>query len=303
MSLRKTVAGLIGAGAATVATDRLLSSLAGPLGPALPGRQGTVRWRGFDVAYAEAGDSDDPDVLLLHGVHAAASSSEFRGVWGALAEEYHVVAPDLPGFGRSDRPQVTYTAALYEAFVAAAIERLDDPAVIASSLTGSYAAIAAGDADVSRLLLVCPTADTAARREWLCDLFRAPVVGQAAFDCLVSKPSLRYFDAREAYAGPVPEGVVDYQWTSAHQRNARFAPASFVGGLLDPGVDLGAELGARDVPLTLVWGREATTTPLSRGRELAEEADARLVVLDDAKLLPHDDHPERFREAIAADLP
>ncbi|WP_435097746.1 alpha/beta fold hydrolase [Halarchaeum sp. P4] len=303
MKLGKALAGLAGAGAATVAADGLLATLAGPLPPALPGTQRTVHWRGFDVAYAEAGDPDDPDVLLLHGVHAAASSREFRGVWEALAEDYHVVAPDLPGFGRSERPQVAYTAALYEGFVAHAVKRLDAPTVVASSLAGSYAAIAAEEADVSGLVLVCPTADTTDHREWLREGFRAPVLGQAAFDALVSKPALRYFNRREAYAGPIPDGVVEYQWRSAHQRNARFAPASFVGGFLDPVVDLGAELAERDVPVTLVWGREATTTPLAEGRELAENADARLVVLDDAKLLPHDEHPEAFLEAAAPDLP
>ena len=62
--------------------------------------------------------------------------------------------------------------------------------------------------------------------------------------------------------------------------------------------------GGLDVPVTFVWGREADITPLADGRDLADDADARLVVIDDAKLLPHVEHPGAFleiaREALTA---
>jgi pimeloyl-ACP methyl ester carboxylesterase len=62
------------------------------------------------VFYREAGDPKSPALLLLHGFPA--SSHMFRGLIPLLAEEYHVVAPDLPGFGFSDAPdrkQFKYT--------------------------------------------------------------------------------------------------------------------------------------------------------------------------------------------------
>jgi len=57
------------------------------------------------------------------------------------------------------------------------------------------------------------------------------------------------------------------------------------------------------VPVTLVWGREAEINPLSEGRDLAEEADARLVVVDYARLLPHAEHPDEFLDAVEPALP
>jgi pimeloyl-ACP methyl ester carboxylesterase len=92
--------------------------------------------------------------------------------------------------------------------------------------------------------------------------------------------------------------VVDYEWESAHQPGARFAPASFVSGFLNPTDSLGDALAELDVPVTLVWGREADTTPLSDGHDLAERADARLVVFDNALLLPHVEHPEQFVDVV-----
>ncbi|MUV60075.1 alpha/beta fold hydrolase [Halobacterium sp. CBA1126] len=306
MRLRSLLAGAVGTAAAADILDRGLRAKAGELPPALAGDHETHRWRGFDVAYTEAGDPDRPDVVCLHGIHAAASSREFAGVFDVLAEDYHVIAPDLPGFGRTDRPPVAYTSSLYEEFVADFVSAVaDDPVVLGSSLSGAWAATATADADVAGLLLVCPTADTGPRRPWLRALLRSPVVGPAVFDAATSKPSLQYFDERDAFYHPeyVPDGHVDYQWRTAHQEGARFAPASFVGGYLDPDVDLGEELRERDCPVTLVWGREATVTPLADGRKVADDANARLVVVDETRLLPHAEQPEVFLGAVRDDLP
>ncbi len=63
-----------------------------------------------DVFYREAGPADAPTLLLLHGFPT--SSHMFRNLIPLLADEFHIVAPDLPGFGRSGMPardRFTYT--------------------------------------------------------------------------------------------------------------------------------------------------------------------------------------------------
>ena len=57
---------------------------------------------GVKVFYREAGRPDAPKLLLLHGFPS--SSHMFRDLIPKLAERFHVVAPDLPGFGQSDMP-------------------------------------------------------------------------------------------------------------------------------------------------------------------------------------------------------
>ena len=64
------------------------------------------------IFYREAGNPDAPTVLLLHGF--AASSFMFRELIPALADRYHVIAPDLPAFGFTQSPprgEYTYTFA------------------------------------------------------------------------------------------------------------------------------------------------------------------------------------------------
>ncbi len=62
----------------------------------------TAQVNGFKVFYREAGDPQASAVLLLHGFPT--SSHMFRNLIPQLAGDYHVVAPDLPGFGFSDAP-------------------------------------------------------------------------------------------------------------------------------------------------------------------------------------------------------
>lgn len=57
---------------------------------------------GVNIAYREAGDSKNPTLVLLHGFPS--SSHQYRKVLNQLSDEYHLIAPDYPGFGNSDFP-------------------------------------------------------------------------------------------------------------------------------------------------------------------------------------------------------
>ncbi|PSQ01218.1 alpha/beta hydrolase [Halobacteriales archaeon QS_5_70_17] len=308
MRFRNLLVGAAG-GLGLAAANRVLESKATALQSPLGRATDVYRWRGFDVSYTEAGDPGDPDLVLFHGINAAATSAEFAAVFAELADDYHVLAPDLPGFGRSDRPPLMYSASLYRTFVADFLgdETDGDATVVASGLTGAYAAAAVdGGAAVDELALICPTATTMpGRRVWLRSLLRSPLVGEALFNLLASGRSLEYFQSDHGFYDMrhADDEWFDYRWQTTHQPGARFAPASFVGGFLDADVDLGETLAALDVPVTLVWGREADILPLERGRELAEAADARLVVFDEALLLPHYEHPGEFAAVVRGEEP
>jgi pimeloyl-ACP methyl ester carboxylesterase len=77
----------------------------------------TIQYRkvnvdGVNVFYRQAGRANAPALLLLHGFPTA--SHMFRELIPALADRFHLVAPDLPGFGQSDMPsrdKFTYTFA------------------------------------------------------------------------------------------------------------------------------------------------------------------------------------------------
>ena len=64
----------------------------------------TVEIDGLSIAYREAGSPNAPTLLLLHGFPT--SSHMFRNLIPALSDQFHLVAPDYPGYGNSSMPAV-----------------------------------------------------------------------------------------------------------------------------------------------------------------------------------------------------
>jgi pimeloyl-ACP methyl ester carboxylesterase len=71
-------------------------------GVAHPTSYRTIAVDGINIFYREAGPRDAPVILLLHGLPS--SSRMFEPLFARLADRYHLVAPDYPGFGHSDWP-------------------------------------------------------------------------------------------------------------------------------------------------------------------------------------------------------
>jgi pimeloyl-ACP methyl ester carboxylesterase len=78
---------------------------------------------GHEIYYREAGDPADPTLVLLHGFPA--SSFMFRELIADLADEFHVVAPDHLGFGRSATPSIDRFEYTFDALTEITLELLD----------------------------------------------------------------------------------------------------------------------------------------------------------------------------------
>ena len=76
---------------------------------------------GTDIFYREAGAKDAPTLVLLHGYPA--SSHMFRNLIAELSDEFHLIAADYPGYGRSEQPPIADFAYTFDNF-AVIIEEL-----------------------------------------------------------------------------------------------------------------------------------------------------------------------------------
>jgi len=72
----------------------------------------TIQVDGLSIAYREAGPNNAPTLLLLHGLPS--SSRMFQPLLTRLADNYHLVAPDYPGFGHSDWPDPAHFAYTFD---------------------------------------------------------------------------------------------------------------------------------------------------------------------------------------------
>jgi pimeloyl-ACP methyl ester carboxylesterase len=262
-------------------------------------------WRGHQVAHYSAG-SGRP-VLLIHSINAAASAFEMRGPFNGLGEGVEVHAIDLLGYGNSDRPARRYAAEDYIDQIGAALARIGRPtALVASSLGAAYAIAAAArwPERVDALVLVCPTGmgqltEPAGAVGWaIYRILRGPV-GRAIFNRLTSRAGTAYFLRRQAYHDPAtvtPETVEGF-YVSSSRPGAYYAPICFLTGLLN--CDIRASFPSLRQPVMIVWGRQATTTPLQQADTfLAARPGTRLEVLERASMLAQDERPAEFNALV-----
>ncbi len=302
-----TAGGVVG----LAALNRLAEMGAGEPYSALNGDRGRYAWTLGDIFYAVKGQGTP--LVLVHGVYAGASSYEFRRVFDLLSERFRVYAFDLLGFGLSDHPPIVYTPVLYEEliedFVRQVVGGVDQPVrIVASTLGAAFTIRAAAERPglFERLVLIEPTGieelaqpnETFARRAGRA-LLRSPLVGQAIYNTIVSRPSLRYFLKTQTYADAsrVTDDVVDYYYTISHQPGARYAPASFISGTLNTPVASVYPLLKQ--PILLCWGKEAKFTPLEQARAFREANPRAELRVFDCGGLPQDELPEEFTHEVS----
>lgn len=293
------VAAIIAGGAALVGGAALANRalLLDDLPPTLPGATQDWSWRDWRVRSTSMGQG--PPVVLVHGIHAAASSFEMRNIFEPLSRRHTVYAVDLLGFGKSERPAAPYSGSLYADLLADfIIDVVAQPAVlVGSSLSAAYAvAVARARPDlIDRLILISPTGTTSmsAAGRSIGRLLAMPLVGSAAFNVLASRASIQTF-LRRAYANPsfVDDPLVDQHWATAHQPNARLAPAAFVAGKLD--LPLTPAIVPIITPILVLRGSVTGIGAQASDAELRGLGpNVTLATIEGAGQLPHDEAPDR----------
>jgi pimeloyl-ACP methyl ester carboxylesterase len=201
------------------------------------------------IAFYAAGSfsPDNSPLLLIHSVNAAASAYEVKPLFDAYSRKRAVYAFDLPGFGQSDRGDREYSVrTMTDAVHAAASEvwRLHRMPVdvIALSLSAEFVARAAAEKPemFRKLAFVSPTGFEGKARDkaggtrakpWLRGFLELPW-GPALFSLSTTKPVIRKFLERTWGSKKIDEGLLDYNYRTAHQPGAQHAPWYFVSGYM-----------------------------------------------------------------------
>ena len=190
--------------------------------------------------YADTQASGRP-LVLIHSINAAPSAFEMKPLFDHFRAQRPVFAPDLPGFGFSDRGDRRYSPELFahaiQDFLAEVVREPAD--LVAFSLGTEFAARAAleSPAAVTSLVLLSPTGfskrslPTGELSQRVHRVLSLRGLSQGLFTMLTSRPSIRYF-LGQAFPGGTPPEMVEYAYATAHQPGARFAPLYFLSGQL-----------------------------------------------------------------------
>jgi pimeloyl-ACP methyl ester carboxylesterase len=266
----------------------------------LPGEARIYRWKHGHIFYKVLGEADAPPLLLLHTPEVGASAYEMRGLLELLAPYYRVYAPDLVGFGLSDRPRIDYSAETYIAlchdFLVDVVAR---PAtIVASRVSCNYAvAVAATSPQLcERLVLISPLAlyDADSRPAFVTSLVTAPVVKALLYPLLSTRFALYYVLARQH---PLKaEADLDHFYAATHQLGAEHAAMALLAGKLTYAA--AEQFEKLQQPTLIIWGAsELSDSRRITGRHGVSEH-ARVVLLQNAGIAVHEEHPGEVVAAI-----
>jgi pimeloyl-ACP methyl ester carboxylesterase len=260
---------------------------------------------GVRVHLQEVGESDAPPIVLIHGF--CSSTLVWSKVLLELAQTgFKVIAPDLLGYGYSDKPRhLEYTINSQARMVVGLLDQLhiDRAVVVGSSYGGAVAAtIALNHADrVEKLILVGAVTNNAPTKYLLMRLFGSPIIGDLVSPLLLGSRRLLRMRMKRVYdrhAWELDERRVDARHIPLRAASTHRAVIRTVRRWDADRIQREAHLITQ--PTLLLWGENDPETPLHYGRLLQEEiTDSRLIVFRDCGHLPHEEFPEAFTEVVS----
>ena len=311
--------GLLAGGAAGVAALAAVNAAVAREAPepetgALGGEAGAYEWTHGGVFFRHAGPEAAPPVVFIHGVGAGARSFMWRRNFEPLSQDFRVYAPDLLGFGYSDKPPTApYSADLYVELLADFLRDVVGRGahLVAGSLSAAFAVRVAAEHPslVDSLVLISPTGQIDSRPDLpgaaFYGLLHSPVLGTSFYNAMTSERAVRDYARKTLFYDPrfaTPRLVAHY-YAVSHLPGAHHAATAFLSGYLN--TDIRGPFARLRQPATLVWGRQDEANPAAQARALLRSnARARLEIFDRCRQMPQEEHAERFnallRESFAA---
>lgn len=225
----------------------------------------------ISVTYETLGNGQP--ILLLPAFSTVSSRTELNTLAQQLASKYQVTILDWPGFGDSDRLRLNYQPTLYQQFLKAFVAaHFSEPITVVAAGHSSGYALAIPDA-WSKIVLVAPTwkgplavmGAPENLRSGVRELVRSPLLGPILYWLNTRPAFLKWMYRRHVFVDDsqlTPEYIAQrYQGTQ--QTGARYAPAAFVTGGLDPVNTRDAFLAyfeSLTVPTMVIVGEDAPPT-------------------------------------------
>jgi pimeloyl-ACP methyl ester carboxylesterase len=272
----------------------------------------SVRAAGLETFYLEAGPVDGPPVVLVHGL--GATNASMLPLIPALARDFRVLAPDLPGHGGTQATGAAHAARyLGDWLVAFLRETCDQPAVLIGNSLGGRAALEAAlnsPFEVRGLVLLCPAVAFRKLRQLVPFVRLVPDELAALPVRIPRRMALRgvrgLFAEPSRLPDPWYDAAIDEFLRVVMIRANRLAMFSAMRHIYldEPFGETGFwdRLPALKPPALFVWGDRDVLVPSGFGRFVADALpDARSIVLDDCGHVPQFEHRERTA-ALARDF-
>lgn len=203
----------------------------------------TFTWKTMKINYSEKGSSTNPPLLLLHNLCPSSSKEEWYRVDDLLAKDFHIYELDLPGCGKSDKPNQTYVNYMYVQLLSDFIKEVigTKTNICAAAFSSSFTLMTARFHPdiIDKIIILNPTSigelvrPVTKQSELKKKIIELPIIGTFLYNCRVSK-SMIIDDYKYVYFyndKNVPSKAVEISYYNAHCKNSngKYLLGSMIG--------------------------------------------------------------------------
>ena len=248
---------------------------------------------GAKIRYLEAGDAAKPTVILLHGLGAQAESWQLT--IPALAANYHVIAPDQVGFGKSDKPFLKYRVGTYTDFLDKFMAELkiEKASLVGNSMGGWVAGLMAVKYPnrVEKIVL----ADAAGILPENINTDAIYQLNNSTRDEI--RANLKLIFATPAFQNN--EALVDQFMTQRVVTNDGYTINSLIESIKRKEDFLNDRLGEIKKPTLIIWGKQDGLLPVSDAEIFKKGiANSQLVIFDNCGHVPQFEKAVDFNKTV-----
>ncbi|MDH3735549.1 MAG: alpha/beta hydrolase [Nitrosopumilus sp.] len=245
------------------------------------------------IRYIESGSSSKRVLVLVHGLGASAERWEY--VMPELSKKYRVIAPDLLGFGYSDKPLLDYTPQFFAKFLSDFLETIgiSHSSMIGSSLGGQIVSEYAitYHKKTENIILVSPAG-----------VMKYPTPALEAYIAAALYPSRdsahNAFQMMSGVDEKIPSHIIDDFIKRMSLPNAKAAFLSTLLGLKNSST-INHRLANISVPALVIWGENDPVIPIKYANDFVTSLkDCQYIEMQNCGHTPYVEDPKRFADNI-----
>jgi len=250
-----------------------------------------IEVEGNKIRYLETGHSKHT-IVLVHGL--GASAERWTQAIPYLSKDYHLIIPDLIGFGYSDKPIADYTPDFFADFLRKFLDAngIEKPNIIGSSLGGQVTAeYTCTNTNIEKLILVSPSGVMKQSTPALDAYIMAALYPN-------EENAKNAFELMEGSGGDIDKEIVEGFVERMKLPNAKMAFMSTILGLKNAEI-ISNRLKTIDIPTLIIWGEKDNVIPIQNADGFVSFIkDCRFRRMDGCGHTPYVQDPENFSKIV-----
>lgn len=192
----------------------------------------TFLWKNMNITYIEKGNIQKPALLLIHNLYPSSSKEEWMHIDNQLAKDFHIFELDLPGCGKSAKPNIIYINYMYvellNDFINKIIQKKTNICTTALSSSFTFMLARIYPEIINKIIVINPISfeklytSTTKKGKLAEKIFSLPIIGTFLYNCNMSKSAITDAYKYKYYYNEqnVSKQSIDLSYYNAHYNHS-----------------------------------------------------------------------------------